>query len=454
LNIGLIFILLFLVHVSWSLVSPVGSSPDEDTHLNSIYCLSKFDKSPCDSLNERIVNIGKCFYLDSNQPASCDQYVTNKIAPVSRATVETIFYRTLSKFAKQNIDSSVFQMRIINSLIAVLMLIIIYLISPIKIFISAILTWLIVNIPLGFFLVSSINTSSWIISFSILFSVLIYLIYTTSSFLDIKIILAIFIFLIADNTRPDTKLIAMSILVSTLPMAAINLKQSNKKVMFYFLTLVVFFILLFGILTRSKIADLGRVNPIPIWEHLYRITSIPLGVFGGWGLGSLEIDLPALVSVSTNFLILGIIILALKNSTLQVNFSIIMFSLLIYLIPLFVITRSNLQVGEWYQPRYILPLFIPLIFACINSIIHFNISKSSILIITYTVSVISFAMSMHTVVRRYSHGSELLVLNLNSNYYWWWSLDYIPDPMQVILFSITAYSLIYLILFKLIQKVR
>jgi hypothetical protein len=316
------------------------------------------------------------------------------------------------------------------------------------------LTWLITNIPLGFFLISSINTSSWIISFTILFSILIFIIFTNNRLIEVKIIIAVFIFFIANDTRPDTKLIAGTILVSMLPQITLKIKQRYKKFIFYFITFIIFIFFLFEIWARSNIADLGRTNPISIWEHIYRITSIPLGVFGGWGLGSLEIDMPALVSVLTNFLILGIASFAFKKSSNQTTFTIILFCTFIYLIPLFVIIRSNLQVGEWYQPRYILPLFIPLIFTCISSIVHNDKIKSWILFFIFSLCLISFASSIHTVLRRYSHGSEVMIFNLNNNYDWWWNIEFIPDPMTIIFFSISSYSLLFFLLIRFLQKIK
>ena len=448
------FILLFLVHVSWSLVSPVGSSPDEDTHLNSIYCLSKFDKSPCDSLNERIVNIGKCFYLDSNQPASCDQYVTNEVAVVTRATTESIYYRTLSVFATDNLEKSVLMMRFFNSFLSIFIFFIIYKIATLKIFAAALITWLTVNLPLGFYLVSSINTSSWLILFSILFTVLIYQITLDVEHTELKIILAVFIYFIASTARPDTKLIAGVILISFIPLITQNFKLNIIKTAIILISTLITFYFLYNIWTRSSIANSGRELSIPIWEHLYRITSIPLGAFGGWGLGSLEIDLPALVSVTTNFLILGIFIFSLKYTNFGSNFSKLIIFTFIYCVPLFVIIQSNLQVGEWYQPRYILPLFSPLIFLSIISILNYRKIFNSLFYFVSIIGTLSFLTALHTTARRYTHGSENFVLNLNSNFKWWWSDQLVISPMFVISIGTFSYLLIFFILIKRLQSIK
>jgi hypothetical protein len=319
---------------------------------------------------------------------------------------------------------------------------------------SALFTWLIVNLPLGFFLVSSVNTSSWLILFSILFSVLIYEIVNDNEYIELKFILAVLIYFITTTSRPDTKLIASVIVISYLPILIQNLKLYIYKaiVIFIYTLLTVFF--LYNIWKRSSIANLGRDLPIPIWEHVYRITSIPLGAFGGWGLGSLEIDLPAIVSVTTNFLILGIFVLSLKHSTLILNISKFVLLIFIYCIPLFVIVQSNLQVGEWYQPRYILPLFYPLIFLCINSLL--NSRKISIVLLFFIASfgTFSFVTALHTTARRYTHGSENYIINLNSNLQWWWSDHFLISPMLIILLGTVSYSFIFFLLFKNLKRLK
>ena len=443
---------LFFVHFAWSLASPPGSSPDEDAHLTSIYCVNLTGNTPCEKLNSKIVNIGYCFLFDSNQDASCDQYSTDQTSDASRSQWLNLYYLTLSKFAHNDIEFSTILMRSFNSFIITLVLTLIYFLLPTKIFVTSILTWLIVNLPLGFYLVSSINTTSWLLIFTLCLSLISYLIYEKKYNNPILIICGIFLFFLSKESRPDTVLITVIILFAFLPLGFI---KSNKIYIQNFqrvISFLLFLYLLSLIWERSGIGFSNREVAINLWEHLYRVTSIPLGVFGGWGLGSLEIDMPAIVSVCSNFLILGVILYSLKYSNFNSNLSKIYLGLFIYLIPLFVIYKSKLQVGEWYQPRYILPLFIPLIFLSILDIVGDKKFTRNFIFIVGSIATVSYLFAIHTTIRRYAFGLDNFVLNLNDNYEWWWQSTNMVSPLIVVLLGVASYSYILYFLTIEIQK--
>jgi hypothetical protein len=268
----------------------------------------------------------------------------------------------------------------------------------------------------------------------------------------ILIICGIFLFFLSKESRPDTVLITVIILFAFLPLGFI---KSNKIYIQNFqrvISFLLFLYLLSLIWERSGIGFSNREVAINLWEHLYRVTSIPLGVFGGWGLGSLEIDMPAIVSVCSNFLILGVILYSLKYSNFNSNLSKIYLGLFIYLIPLFVIYKSKLQVGEWYQPRYILPLFIPLIFLSILDIVGDMKFTRNFIFIVGSIATVSYLFAIHTTIRRYAFGLDNFVLNLNDNYEWWWQSTNMVSPLIVVLLGVASYSYILYFLTIEIQK--
>ncbi len=177
-----------------------------------------------------------------------------------------------------------------------------------------------------------------------------------------------------------------------------------------------------------------------------------MGVFGGWGLGSLEIDMPALVSVSSNFIILGLILYSLKFSKFNTNLSKIYLASFIYLIPLFVIYKSRLQVGEWYQPRYILPLFIPLILLCILDLVNNQKFTKGFIAIVGSIATLIYLIALHTTIRRYTFGLNDFAINLDNDYEWWWKSTYIISPMFVILLGLSSFTYILFFLYLRFEK--
>ena len=64
-------------------------------------------------------------------------------------------------------------------------------------------------------------------------------------------------------------------------------------------------------------------------------------------------------------------------------------------------------------------------------------------------STVSFSISLHTLLRRYTIGLESYVFNLNQDPIWWWNLNLIPGPMFI--FSLGTIS--YIFLWILISKI-
>lgn len=444
----------YLLHFTWSLSSPAGSSPDEDAHLISIYCIKETGTTPCENLNQKIVDIGYCYIFDSDQSAMCDLYSSNKSANAStRSQGENYFYKTLSYFASDNLELSILLMRGFNSLLITVIFGLIYFFMPLKIFVTSVSTWLIVNLPLGFFLVTSINTSSWLLIFTIVITLIAYLSFTNTNLSAALILMGLFFFFLSKEARPDTVLVTACILISYFPFL-FNIFKNRKIFYIQFMFSIIFFVVFVKLIfDRSSIATSVREFGIPIWEHLYRITSIPLGVFGGWGLGSLELDLPSLVSVTANFLILGLIFLSLKFSSLESIFSKFYLTSLIYMIPLFVVYTSKLQVGEWYQPRYILPLFYPLIFISIFDILKIKKNYKNIIVIIGFFTLIIYTTSLHTILRRYTFGLGDFILNLNHNYEWWWQLKFMISPMSVLILGSISFSYLLFFIYTQLKKI-
>ena len=164
-------VLTFLISAGWAFVSPPGSSPDEDAHLTTIWCQSEYGSKSCAEVPLRVVEIGKCYFLDADAIPNCQNEIPNTSTAPERILSENLYYLTLSKFINsQNIEQSIILMRIFNSLILALIVSFIVLISAQRMAYATVLGIMIVNIPLGYFIISSINSSAWPFIFtSILF---------------------------------------------------------------------------------------------------------------------------------------------------------------------------------------------------------------------------------------------------------------------------------------------
>jgi hypothetical protein len=61
-NALVIGFLTFFIAAGWAFASPPGSSPDEDAHLTTAWCQSKYESENCIEIPLQVVESGKCFF--------------------------------------------------------------------------------------------------------------------------------------------------------------------------------------------------------------------------------------------------------------------------------------------------------------------------------------------------------------------------------------------------------
>ena len=77
-NAFVVGFLSFFISASWALSSPPGSSPDEDAHLTTAWCESKYGSNDCAEVPLKVVESGKCFFLDADSVPTCANEIENK----------------------------------------------------------------------------------------------------------------------------------------------------------------------------------------------------------------------------------------------------------------------------------------------------------------------------------------------------------------------------------------
>jgi hypothetical protein len=156
----------------WALSSPIGSSPDDDYHLPSIWCGQGFRDGLCEEdRNPDLVNVpyttfsnSVCFQFDENKSGVCAYDET--LTPFSRANLKDnlyppVYYWTMSWFATENVATSTITMRIANSILAVLGLAVVIAVLPHHLRRIPLVGILMSAMPLGIFLIASTNPSGW-----------------------------------------------------------------------------------------------------------------------------------------------------------------------------------------------------------------------------------------------------------------------------------------------------
>ena len=445
-------LLSFFILLGWAVGSPPGSSPDEDLHLTSAWCYSKYQGANCETVPLRLVEVGKCYFKDSGTIATCEKSIPKDEVSPERIYSDKSYYHFLANFVSlDSIDKSTVQMRIANSFFSSISILVIVLLTSRLIYLPIIISWLVVNIPLGFFLLSSVNPSSWLYIFSFLFLPLTYRIFAEKNqhylFMTKLLILGL-TFLLSLNARPDTLLFASIFGITLLPVIfSFEVKKLRTRIAIYLFTLLISIYLMLSIWSRSNLVNF-RESKLSSWEIVTSLPSIITGVFGGWGLGSLETTMPPVTYVGSFVIVLALLFYGLRFVNLPEAVSIFLIGVFAFMVPFFVLLRSNLRVGEWLQPRYILPIFYVLIGLSLIVIFRSFHEKSLLIIVNliFFLSSITFTFSLHTFYRRYVAGLDNFNLFFENTNSWWWEFSIFPNPFTFFTFTVIVYLVFWITL--------
>jgi hypothetical protein len=227
------------------------------------------------------------------------------------------------------------------------------------------------------------------------------------------------------------------------------MKNENYKIFVNIFTLVMAGPLAIAVWNRSNLVNF-RESKIGEWEILTSLPSIITGVFGGWGLGSLETTMPPITYIGSFVTILGILFMSLRFINKSESITYILLGFFAFLIPFFVLVRSNLRVGEWVQPRYILPVFYALIGLCLIVIFRSFKTKPLLLVTNFlfVISTISFSFALHTFYRRYTVGLDNYSLIFREPDSWWWKFDAFPSPVLTCFVTVIVFIVFWIKIIK------
>jgi hypothetical protein len=427
---------------SWAISSPVGSSPDDDFHLSSIWCGQGLRDGLCEEGNREgsykipftAMANSVCFAGFQNVSGFCKQdnsLVEYPIINNNYNLYPKLFYWTMSWFATEDVVSSTLLMRIVNSILSIGLFSIVILSLPHHLRRIPILTLLLTSMPLGVFLVSSTNPSSWsYVGLTVLLTSFIgFLSETNTKSKTILGILSLLGFFMATGARADAApYAALAILISWL-VSKVNRKlfAINSLVSITILSLALYFFQSVG--TATSIVSGGGLRLPPessstpsIFDNLMRIPELWAGIFGTWGLGWLDTPMPGIVWLTSIGITSAVVFSSIRwfDSRQTVAFG---FSLLaLVVVPFYVLMSNNLSVGEQVQPRYLLPLM-----AFLVAIASFRRDSNSGLklsvgqLVTVGVGLaLANSVSLHTNIRRYTTGVDLKGINLDTRIEWWW----------------------------------
>lgn len=443
-------LLALLALVCWGFASPAGSTPDEGFHLQSIWCgggatpTCEDGSDPGERLvSDDLVGGAVCYANNSDQTPVCqgDDYgddLTKDLVATDGGNFSglypPVYYFTMSLFAGDNLQVSVLVMRAFNALLFVGLTTALFFLLPLHRRPTLLVSLAVTLVPLGIYLVASVNPSGWaIISAGTLWISLLGFFETTGRR---RVALGAFAALAAvmgAGARAD------SAIFSVVAMAAVLIVKAERSRRFLLLAalpaaLAIVSVLLFFSAQQSNAAATGLSSArggnsqyVLLVQNFVELPSLFAGVFGGWPLGWLDTDLPEIVTFTGLIAFGGMVLLGFGERHRAKNVAALLVFAALVLVPMVLLYRSDSVVGAQVQPRYILPLMIVLAgIALTQRRGRPLLASPAQAVIVATALSVGNAVALHANIGRYVNGVGRGGGDLDSGVEWWWDAGLSP----------------------------
>lgn len=439
---------LFFALVAWAFASPIGSSPDEDYHLASVWCGDGIREGLCEPASvsdERkvpaeLVQASSCFAFKAHQSASCPEQPASVLLQSNRGNFHdhgypTVFFSIMGIFASDHLSSSILMMRMFNALLYVALASATFvLLSPSR---RGALLWgnLIVLVPLGLFLIPSVNPSSWAItSAATLWAALLGYFEATDRKKKFALgVLAIISMLVGAGARADAAV------YGALTLVVVSIIASRRTRSFAISAILPVALLFVAVAFFFTSGQAGAANPGSFdgtasnnslfalaLKNLQLLPQLWVGAFGYIGLGWLDTTMPEIVWVSSVAVFCAVTFRGICAPQWRKGLALSLVAAALVVVPMYILLHDRVTVGAFVQPRYIFPLIITFSGLCL---VQFGRDRHSLsrVQLGVVVSLLSVANSvgLHTNIARYVTGLPGGI-NLDNGIQWWWSLPFGP----------------------------
>lgn len=469
---------------AWAIASPVGAAPDDDFHLASIWC-SLGDReglcAPGDEANERtvaerLIESSRCFASHPEESAQCpldDETTISTDRGNFDGNYPPVFYSVMGVFAGPDIAVSTIVMRLFNAAIFVgAVSAVLALLRPGQ---RGPLIWasIVPMVPLGVFLIPSVNPSSWAVLAGLTVWLATYGYFTAESRgrrIALGAIAAVTAVMGAGARGDSAVFVAFAAFAAALlaferdrrwvKLALLPLGIAIIGAVFFFLAGQSTGIATVGVTGQAATAGdatapVGAVEAAPeaagglglLLSNLMDLPFLWTGGAGTWGLGWLDTPVPVFVWVMMIGLLIALLFWGLRIMTPRKGIVLLLALFAMTAVPLYILQGKGLRVGEWVQPRYLLPLLLIFVGVALFGFAkdHLGITRLQAGIV-FAVVALANALSLHNNMRRYISGlGDGSGFNLNAGIEWWWAMP--VSPMVVWFVGSAAFALALLGLF-------
>lgn len=470
----LVPVLAVLALSAWSFASPIGAAPDDDFHLTSTWCANETRTDLCemgDEVGTRIVPpavlYATCYAQDSQATPRCQDVELAKPTDPSVQTARgnfggsypPVYYAFMNLFASSDLQASALVMRFVNVLLFAGITALLYWLLPAMRRPTLLWGWTLSVVPLGVFLIASNNPSAWAVLGvgSAWLALLGYFETTGRTRIGLAVLYGVSV-LMAAGSRVDS---AIYVGLATVLVCVLTFRRERAWFLAAILPLAATIVAFVFFITSQQAAvavtglgdGSGGTDKLDgfgkLAYNLLSVQSLWAGVFGGWGLGWLDTTLPAIVAYGSLGAFVGVVFLGLGMVWWRKTLVLVVLGLVLWLLPVYVLTAGGNVVGENVQPRYLLPLIVVLagmgVLAARGRWLRLGWVQSALV---WVALAIANSIALHVNLRRYVTGIDQQGWNLDAGAEWWWT-GFPLSPMAVWAIGSVAFAgLIALVLLE------
>ena len=470
---------------AWALASPVGATPDEDFHLASIWCGSGEREGLCGpgSVPENRAIPDKieraiCYAHDGEESAACqgDDFQGSGYELVDSRRVNstgqypTGYYFWSSFLASDNLTVSTLALRFAHALFFTALAVATWLLLPRENRVALLGAIAITFVPIGMFLIPSVNPSGWAIaSGALLLPALVGYLTTSGRRAAALGGLAVVAALLGLGARGDSAAYAV---VAVLAALVIAFRQTVEYLLRAILPAAIIVASAVTFLTAGQtglalegMTQNGFESLTPgelLFENVLDLPDLYAGVLGQnfdasdyAGLGWLDTPLPASAWAPATFVFAAVVLTALVRFDWRRAVALTGVAVAAVAIPLVIHFQSHVPIGFQVQPRYVMPLLT--LFAAValspspdgrvrlERLPRFTAVQWGVVAVLLSVA---NAVALFSNMRRYVSPGNF---NLNGGEWWWRAA---PPPMLVWFLGSAAFAALAVLLVRQLQRSR
>ncbi|MFT3853890.1 MAG: DUF2142 domain-containing protein [Ilumatobacteraceae bacterium] len=459
-------ILLLCIGGAWALASPLGSSPDEQFHLGSIWCSTTAGSSGCvrtgvsagTGLEQATVPFelakqsSACYAFKPETSAACQIERPDALVSTASQANDGLypggFYELMGLLVSSNVTGSVLAMRLLSWVLCVGMLAAAAAVSMTGARRALVLAVLATSVPMSVYLFASVNPSGMsIAAIGALWAAA--STYMTPTVQGRRLVwsgvLAGVVTLVALTTRSDVGVFAV------LTVGAVWLLNRGHRNLRNRRALLLAAIALSGLIGVALGSGTGDVAAGLISHpdrgfgdvlsfDLVHLPQIMLGGLGLANLGWADTALPEVVWVPMLMAATSLVTIGLRRAESLRAWCVGLLLVALGALPLYVLLAGRNYVGEIVQARYFLPLLAVIVGTALLPDRGRRapvFGRTHMIVIAAAISLAN-SIALHANIRRYVTGTDVRGFDLDHGREWWWPRA--PSPTVVWLVGTVAFA--------------